>query len=38
MIYRVMSDDAARHDGGKRDILAAIAARPHPTGRPPGPE
>ena len=27
MMYRVMSD-AERHDGGKRDILAAIAGRP----------
>jgi hypothetical protein len=27
MIYRVMSDDAKRHEGGKRDILAAIAGR-----------
>ncbi len=28
MMYRVMSDDAERHEGGKRDILAAIAGRP----------
>jgi hypothetical protein len=28
MIYRVMSDDAERYEGGKRDILAAIAGRP----------
>jgi hypothetical protein len=28
MMYRVMSDDNARRDGGKRDILAAIAGRP----------
>ncbi len=28
MRYQVMSDDAERHDGGKRDILAAIAGRP----------
>ncbi len=28
MMYQVMSDDAERHDGGKRDILAAIAGRP----------
>jgi HEAT repeat protein len=27
MMHRVMSDDAARHEGGKRDILAAIAGR-----------
>jgi HEAT repeats len=27
MMYRVMSDDAERHEGGKRDILAAIAWR-----------
>ena len=27
MMYRVMSDDAERHEGGKRDILAAIAGR-----------
>ena len=27
MIYRIMSKDAARRDGGKRDILAAIAGR-----------
>jgi hypothetical protein len=30
MIYRVMSSDAARREGGKRDILAAIAARQVP--------
>jgi hypothetical protein len=28
MMFRVMSDDPARRAGGKRDILAAIAARP----------
>jgi hypothetical protein len=28
MIYRIMSKDAARRDGGKQDILAAIAGRP----------
>jgi hypothetical protein len=28
MMYRVMSDGNARRDGGKRDILAAIAGRP----------
>ena len=28
MLYRVMADDPARRDGGKRDILAAIAGRP----------
>ena len=28
MMYRVMSRDAARRDGGKRDILAAIDGRP----------
>ena len=28
MTYRVMSDAAARREGGKRDILAAIAGRP----------
>ena len=28
MLYRVMSNDAARHEGGKRDILTAIAGRP----------
>jgi len=27
MMYRVMSDDADRREGGKRDILAAIAGR-----------
>jgi DNA-binding transcriptional ArsR family regulator len=27
MMYRVMSDDAKRHEGGTRDILAAIAGR-----------
>jgi HEAT repeat protein len=27
-MYRVMSDDAARREGGKQDILAAIAGRP----------
>ena len=30
MMYRVMSDDADRREGGKRDILAAIAGRPIP--------
>ena len=28
MTIRIMSDDAARHEGAKRDILAAIAGRP----------
>jgi len=28
MMYRVMSNDAERREGGKRDILAAIAGRP----------
>jgi len=28
MMYRVMADDPARREGGKRDILAAIAGRP----------
>jgi hypothetical protein len=28
VIYRVMSDDRARREGGKRDLLAAIAGRP----------
>jgi HEAT repeats len=28
VMYRVMSDNAARSEGGKRDILAAIAGRP----------
>jgi HEAT repeat protein len=28
MMYRVMSGDAARREGGKRDILAAIDGRP----------
>jgi hypothetical protein len=28
MTYRVMSDDAARREGGKRDILASIDGRP----------
>jgi hypothetical protein len=28
MMYRVMSDNAERREGGKRDILAAIAGRP----------
>jgi HEAT repeat protein len=28
MMYRVMSDDPVRREGGKRDILAAIAGRP----------
>ena len=28
MMYRVMSKDAARRDGGKQDILAAIDGRP----------
>jgi len=30
MIYRIMSGDAARREGGKRDILAAIAVRKAP--------
>jgi hypothetical protein len=30
MMYRVMSDDADRREGGKRDILAAIAGPAHP--------
>jgi hypothetical protein len=28
MMYRLMSIDAARRDGGRKDILAAIAGRP----------
>jgi HEAT repeat protein len=28
VMYRVMADDDARREGGKRDILAAIAGRP----------
>jgi HEAT repeat protein len=28
VMYRVMSDDSARRQSGKRDILAAIAGRP----------
>ncbi len=28
MMYRVMSDDAARRERGKQDILAAIDGRP----------
>jgi len=28
MMYRLMSNDAERHEGGKRDILTAIAGRP----------
>jgi len=28
MMYRVMSDDAERNEGGKREILAAIVGRP----------
>ncbi len=28
MMYRVMSDSTGRREGGKRDILAAIAGRP----------
>lgn len=36
MMYRVMSDDAAERESGKRDILAAIAGRPisAPSARP----
>jgi hypothetical protein len=30
MIYRVMSRDPARREGGKQDILAAIGGRPIP--------
>ncbi len=33
MVYRVMADAAARRDGGKRDILAAIDGRPIPEPR-----
>jgi HEAT repeat protein len=28
ILYRLMSDDRARREGGKRDLLAAIAGRP----------
>ena len=28
MMYRVMSENTARREGGKRDVLAAIAGRP----------
>ena len=28
MMYRVMSNDAERHEGGERDILVAITGRP----------
>jgi HEAT repeat protein len=28
IVYRVMSDDPARRESGKRDLLAAIAGRP----------
>ena len=28
MIYKVMSDDTALHEDGKRAILASISARP----------
>jgi len=27
MVYRVMAGDLARREGGKRDVLAAIAGR-----------
>jgi hypothetical protein len=27
MLYRAMADDPARREGGKRDLLAAIAGR-----------
>jgi hypothetical protein len=27
MVYRVMADDPTRCEGGKRDVLAAIAGR-----------
>jgi hypothetical protein len=30
MMYRVMSDDADRREGGRREILAAIARLPIP--------
>src|SRR5262245_22788533 len=33
MLYRLMSDDATRRDGGRRDLLAAIAATPSPPAR-----
>jgi HEAT repeat protein len=28
MLYRLMADEASRREGGKRDILAAVAAAP----------
>ena len=28
MMFRIMSDDTARREGGKQDILAAIDGRP----------
>jgi hypothetical protein len=28
MIYRIMAKDAAKRDGGKQDVLAAIEGRP----------
>jgi hypothetical protein len=28
IMYRMMSDDSERREGGKRDLLAAIAGRP----------
>lgn len=28
MTYRVMSEDPARREGGKRDLLAAVTGRP----------
>ena len=28
MVYRIMSNDVERREGGKRDILAAVAERP----------
>jgi hypothetical protein len=28
MMYRIMSDDTARREGGKQDILAVIDGRP----------
>ena len=32
MLYRLMADEALRREGGKRDVLAAVAAAPFSSG------
>jgi hypothetical protein len=32
MLYRLMADETSRREGGKRDVLAAVAAAPRIVG------